>query len=135
MGKEGNQAASFSDYALVEFRSLRRLIFWHGRNFGTRVCDFICWNIFKNMAFSNMLWAYNVYAGYSGWQMLDDVYYAVYNILLSVTAMGMTMLSDQDAPFSKSATTEPGLPGDYDKETCEIGYSIAEYYLFSRNNF
>jgi len=46
------------------------------------------------MAFSNMLWVYNVYAGYSGWQMLDDVYYAMYNIFLTVTAMGMTMISD-----------------------------------------
>jgi P-type E1-E2 ATPase len=86
MGKEGNQAASFSDYALVEFRSLRRLIFWHGRNFGTRVCDFICWNIFKNMAFSNILWMYNVYAGYSGFQCLEDFYYVFYNIFYSVSA-------------------------------------------------
>ena len=31
MGKEGNQAASFSDYALADFRSLRKLILWHGR--------------------------------------------------------------------------------------------------------
>ena len=46
------------------------------------------------MAFSNMLWVYNVYAGYSGLQMLDDVYYAMYNIFLTVTAMGMTMISD-----------------------------------------
>ena len=49
--------------------------------------------------------------------------------------MGMTMISDQDAPFSKSATTDPGVPGDYDKETREVGYSIAEYYLFSRTKF
>jgi phospholipid-transporting ATPase len=66
MGKEGNQAAAYADYALPEFRSLRRLIFWHGRNFGNRVCDYICSNIFKNMAFSNMLWVYNCWAGYSG---------------------------------------------------------------------
>lgn len=66
MGKEGNQAAAYADYALPEFRTLRRLIFWHGRNFGNRVCDYICSNIFKNMAFSNMLWVYNCWAGYSG---------------------------------------------------------------------
>jgi len=39
-GKEGNQAAAFSDYAISEFRHLRRLIFWHGRHFGTRVSDY-----------------------------------------------------------------------------------------------
>lgn len=34
MGKEGNQAAAFSDYAVPEFRCLRKLMFWHGRQFG-----------------------------------------------------------------------------------------------------
>ena len=31
-GKEGNQASMFADYSIPEFRGLRRLIFWHGRN-------------------------------------------------------------------------------------------------------
>lgn len=31
LGKEGNQAASFSDYSIAEFRSLRKLVLWHGR--------------------------------------------------------------------------------------------------------
>lgn len=87
------------------------------------------------MAFSNMLWAYNMYAGYSGWQMLDGVYYAFYNTFLTVTAMGMTMLCDQDVPFAKSATTEPGKVGDYDKETRDLGFEIADYFKFSRQNF
>jgi magnesium-transporting ATPase (P-type) len=34
MGKEGNQASAFADYAIVKFRDLRRLLFWHGRDFG-----------------------------------------------------------------------------------------------------
>mmetsp|Transcript_7802 Transcript_7802/g.7261 ORF Transcript_7802/g.7261 Transcript_7802/m.7261 type:complete len:97 (+) Transcript_7802:556-846(+) len=33
-GKEGNQAASFADFALPKFKDLRRLMFWHGRKFG-----------------------------------------------------------------------------------------------------
>lgn len=32
-GKEGNQASMFADYSIPEFRGLRRLLFWHGRNF------------------------------------------------------------------------------------------------------
>ena len=39
-GKEGNQAAAFADYAICEFRHLRRLVFWHGRHFGCRVSDY-----------------------------------------------------------------------------------------------
>lgn len=75
MGKEGNQAASFAEYAVAEFRSARRLIFWHGRSFGARTVDYMCSCVFKSMCFSNMLWMYNVNAGYSGLQSLDDIYY------------------------------------------------------------
>lgn len=32
-GKEGNDAASNSDYSLAEFKHLRRLMFTHGMNF------------------------------------------------------------------------------------------------------
>ena len=37
MGKEGNQAASFADYAIPRFQDLRRALFWHGRPFGMRL--------------------------------------------------------------------------------------------------
>ena len=66
LGKEGNQAASFSDYSIGEFRSLRKLVLWHGRQFGQGAGDFICTCLFKNVAFSFALCTYNAYAGYSG---------------------------------------------------------------------
>lgn len=31
-GKEGLQAALASDFSITEFKSLKRLILWHGRN-------------------------------------------------------------------------------------------------------
>jgi len=34
MGAESAQAAAFADFSIVEFRDLRRLMFWHGRNQG-----------------------------------------------------------------------------------------------------
>jgi len=81
MGKEGNQASSFSDFAITEFRPLRTLIFWHGRSFAHNVGDFLCTCLFKSICFSNMLWLYNVNAGYSGMMMLDDFYYVTYNTI------------------------------------------------------
>ena len=30
-GNEGNQAAFFSDYSIPNFKSLRRLVLWHGQ--------------------------------------------------------------------------------------------------------
>ena len=51
MGKEGNQAATFSDYAIPKFDGLDRLILWHGRNFGYNAVKFIIMNLFKSGLF------------------------------------------------------------------------------------
>lgn len=37
MGKEGGQAAAFSDFAIPDFKNLRRLLFTHGRRFGYQI--------------------------------------------------------------------------------------------------
>lgn len=42
MGKEGSQASSFADFSIGKFKYLRRLLFWHGSNFGYLICNFIC---------------------------------------------------------------------------------------------
>jgi P-type E1-E2 ATPase len=70
-GKEGNQASMFADYSIPEFRGLRRLIFWHGRNFSQRLTDFICLNVWKNMSISTALSFYNCFAGFSGLQQIE----------------------------------------------------------------
>lgn len=38
-------------------------------------------------------------------------------------------------PFAKSAVTESGIPGDYEKETVELGFEISDYFKFSRKFF
>ena len=37
MGKEGNQASAFADYAIPRFKDLRRMLFWHGSSFGYKL--------------------------------------------------------------------------------------------------
>ena len=49
MGKEGNQAASFADYACPKFRDLRRCLFWHGRPYGNRLINYVIFCLFKSM--------------------------------------------------------------------------------------
>jgi magnesium-transporting ATPase (P-type) len=75
-GKEGNQAANFSDYAIQNFQGLNRLIFWHGRQFGAKSNNFVSLNIFKNTAFvfSNIF--FNTLNGFSGFALIDDFYFS-----------------------------------------------------------
>jgi magnesium-transporting ATPase (P-type) len=47
-GKEGNQAATFSDYSLPKFNGIHKLIFMHGRAFGTRAIPCLISILFKS---------------------------------------------------------------------------------------
>ena len=51
-GKEGNQAASYSDIAIPKFKHLRRLLFWHGRSFAVRLVNYSNWYIWKSSCFA-----------------------------------------------------------------------------------
>jgi magnesium-transporting ATPase (P-type) len=65
-GKEGYQAAFSSDYAVSQFRYLKRLIFYHGRYSLLRNSYFIYFFFFKNIVFSlPQLWL-TLFTGFSG---------------------------------------------------------------------
>lgn len=49
MGKEGNQAAAFADYAIPRFKDLRRVLFWHGRPYGVRLINLVQFVLYKAM--------------------------------------------------------------------------------------
>lgn len=48
-GVEGQQAARASDYAIGEFKFLRRLLLYHGREAYRRNAILICYNFYKNV--------------------------------------------------------------------------------------
>jgi hypothetical protein len=65
-GKEGYQAAFNSDYAISQFKFLKRLIFVHGRNSLLRNSYFIYFFFFKNVLFTlSQLW-FCFFSGFSG---------------------------------------------------------------------
>jgi phospholipid-transporting ATPase len=64
-GKEGTQAARSSDYAIREFRHLRRLLTVHGRYSYVRNSGLIQYSIYKNTASFLVQFWYAFYSGYS----------------------------------------------------------------------
>ena len=93
----------FADYSIPEFRGLRRLIFWHGRNFSQRLVDAVCLNIYKNMSISIALSCYNMWAGFSGYQQTEQIYWAMYNSNMTLICIAGNFLFDYDIPFAKAA--------------------------------
>ena len=66
LSKEGNQASSFADYSIPQYKNLRRLIFWHGRPFGERLLNAVTWLIFRSMVFAICIFYLNLNNGFSG---------------------------------------------------------------------
>mmetsp|Transcript_20570 Transcript_20570/g.14806 ORF Transcript_20570/g.14806 Transcript_20570/m.14806 type:complete len:105 (-) Transcript_20570:548-862(-) len=91
-GKEGNSAAQFSDYAVPKFKHLRRLMFWHGRNFGHNLSQFIYWNIFKNTIRTSVLFWHQLSNGYSGNIFYEGIFIWSYNVVCTNLALGFFVL-------------------------------------------
>lgn len=100
MGKEGNQAAQFSDYAIPNFQGLRRLLFWHGRDFGSRMPSYIAINLWKGAGVGAPQLFSNMFNGFSGLQMHMGFYAAMFNILDSTLTTYSYLFLDQACSFN-----------------------------------
>jgi len=112
-GKEGEQAASFSDYALPEFKHLRRLLFVHGRSVGVKTTNFLAWYTYKSLLYSIISMFMNIHNGFSGVSYFIDYYLALYDVNLSTFAMLGYVLFDQDIKFSDPVLPNTTLPKYY----------------------
>jgi magnesium-transporting ATPase (P-type) len=121
-GREGEQAASFSDYALPEFKFLRRLLFIHGRDMGCKIVNFLAWYNYQAILFSVVSIYSNCYNGFSGVSLFQDMYEALYNINISSTTMIGYIFYDHDLDMKN-----PKIPFK--------GMSVAQYYGYCRDNY
>ena len=78
MGKEGNQASAFADFAIVQFSDLRRLMFWHGSNFATKTIFFTVLTTAKASIYGLTTELFNIFTGYSGTSILVDILFSTF---------------------------------------------------------
>ena len=83
LGKEGSQASSFADFAIGKFKYLRRLLFWHGSNFGYNICNFICLIMSKAIITGATKVFFNFSAAFSASDFVDDLFFLAYATFLS----------------------------------------------------
>jgi phospholipid-transporting ATPase len=82
-GKEGAQAARSADFAIGQFRFLKRLIFVHGRESYRRNSTVVNYNFYKNMVLVLPAALYGPSMAYSGQPFYEQVLYQLYNVLFS----------------------------------------------------
>lgn len=99
-GLEGGQAVRAADYAIAQFRYLRRLLFVHGRESYRKNCTVICYNFYKNMLVVFPLFCYGAFSAYSGQLMFNMWLYQLYNLLFSSIPIGIYAIFDREKEYS-----------------------------------
>ncbi|RZB54427.1 phospholipid-transporting ATPase VD, partial [Asbolus verrucosus] len=97
-GQEGMQAVMAADFALSRFKFLERLLLVHGHWSYDRLSRMVLYFFYKNAAFVFLAFWYQLYCGFSGSVMIDQMYLMLYNLLFTSMPPLAIGVYDQDAP-------------------------------------
>uniref|UniRef100_A0A8C9MX55 Phospholipid-transporting ATPase n=1 Tax=Serinus canaria TaxID=9135 RepID=A0A8C9MX55_SERCA len=81
-GQEGMQAVMASDFAISQFRHLRKLLLVHGHWCYTRLTNMVLYFFYKN-TYVNLLFWYQFFCGFSGTSMTDYWILILFNLLFT----------------------------------------------------
>ncbi len=95
-GEEGMRAVQASDFAIGEFKLLRRLLLVHGRTNNIRNSEMILYFFFKNFVFTIPHFFYGFYNKFSGQTVYDDWFISLYNMIFTAVPLGARAASDFD---------------------------------------
>ncbi|XP_045030963.1 phospholipid-transporting ATPase VD isoform X1 [Daphnia magna] len=91
-GVEGRQAVMASDFAIPRFSFLLRLLLVHGHWCYDRLARMVLYFFYKNANFVFVIFWYQLYCGFSGTVMVDQIYLMFFNLFftsLPPLAMGI----------------------------------------------
>mmetsp|Transcript_4746 Transcript_4746/g.4793 ORF Transcript_4746/g.4793 Transcript_4746/m.4793 type:complete len:1124 (-) Transcript_4746:25-3396(-) len=97
-GKEGRQAANNADFAIGQFKFLRKLLLVHGRWNYCRQSKVFLYSMHKNMVITLTLFWFSYFTAVSGTSMYQSWVYSVYNFALGLPIIFYGIF-DQDVPF------------------------------------
>jgi len=95
-GNEGMQAVRSADYAIAQFRFLKRLMLVHGRTNYRRVSVMILYSLYKQVLLVTTLFWYCVYNGFSGTTVFSSYILTGYNIAYTSLPIIFLGFLDQD---------------------------------------
>eukprot|EP00727_Mastigamoeba_balamuthi_P008457 m51a1_g4233 putative probable phospholipid-transporting atpase ia isoform x2 (1527) ;mRNA; r:126100-132652 len=95
-GEEGLQAARSSDYAIAQFRFLKRLLFVHGRYSYRRTSIVILYSFYKSITLYLTQFWFTFFNGFSGQSLFDRWTLAMYNVLFTFAPAVIFGVFDKD---------------------------------------
>uniref|UniRef100_A0A8C0BBN5 Phospholipid-transporting ATPase n=1 Tax=Buteo japonicus TaxID=224669 RepID=A0A8C0BBN5_9AVES len=97
-GQEGMQAVMASDFAISQFRHLKKLLLVHGHWCYTRLTNMVLYFFYKNVAYVNLLFWYQFFCGFSGTSMTDYWILILFNLLFTSVPPIVYGVLDKDVP-------------------------------------
>ena len=83
LGLEGAQAARASDYAIGQFKYLKRILFYHGRECYRRNALLVCYSFYKNVVASLPQFWFGFPSAFSGQTNYDQWIFQFFNIFFT----------------------------------------------------
>jgi P-type E1-E2 ATPase len=96
-GLEGTQAVRSADFAINEFKALKKLLLVHGRWGYKRISWMICYYFYKNIVLALVEICFQPYNAFSGQILFIDWLTTLYNSVFTSYACAFTFALEQDA--------------------------------------
>lgn len=107
------RAVQSGDYAIGEFKILRRLLLHHGRINNIRISEMILYFFYKNFIFTLTHFFFAFYNNCSGQTVIDDWFISLYNMLFTAFPLGVRAVVDLDIRSEDGKIVDLMLPFIY----------------------
>ena len=129
-GEEGMSAVQASDFAIGEFKLLKRLLFIHGRVNLYRISKMILYFFYKNFVFTLNQFYYAFFSLASGQTFVDDWYITCYNLIFTALPLCITAVTDSDIDLNNSKIIKKNLALLYrEKRDSHKIFSFGGFFL------
>ena len=97
-GLEGSQAALASDYAIGQFKHLRRLVAVHGRYSLVRNWMLVYYSFYNNLVLSGTIMMYTYNCAFSGQTLFDSWALTLFNMMFTALSPLIVGIFEKDLP-------------------------------------
>ncbi|CAK7567246.1 MAG: phospholipid transporting ATPase [Sporothrix epigloea] len=125
-GLEGRQAAMSSDYALGQFRFLKRLVLVHGRWSYRRMGESIANFFYKNIIWVFSIYWFQIFCNYDMTYVFDYTYILMFNLFFTSVPVILMGVLDQDVPDTVSLA----VPQLYRRGIERLEWTQKKFWLY-----
>ena len=128
-GEEGLRAAQSSDYAIGEFKVLRRLLFFHGYLNLMRNSTMVIYFFYKNFVFTIIHFFYGFLNDFSGQTIIEDWFITLYNLLFTSIPLAARGILDITLRKEDGIIVEISIPYLYKEQRDKPIFNIKNFLL------